>query len=53
MLNFRDDVHVDAAIAVFPRRRQTLAIFDGGENNRIRRDGAFHAIHPQRQAQAG
>ena len=51
MLHFRHHVHVNAAIDVFTRRGQALAVFNRGEHNRIRGDGAFNAVHAERPPQ--
>lgn len=49
VLHFRHHMHINAAIDIFARRGKTFAIFNGGQDDGIRRDGAFNAVHPQRQ----
>lgn len=53
MLNLRDDVHINAAILVFTCRCQTLSVFNGRQDNGVRGDRAFDAIHTERQTEAG
>lgn len=51
MLHFGHNVHVNATVLVFTGGGQALTVLDRGQHNGVGRDGAFHAVHPQRQPQ--
>jgi len=53
VLHLGDHMHVDPPVAVFARGGQTLSVLNGGEHNGVRGDGAFNAVHSQRQAEPG